>query len=224
MTGLRTAAAVLLATACAAAADGSAVITIINANDPGVGFNDPTPATPVGGNTGTTVGAQRLQAFQYAATLWGALLDSSVEIRIQATFEPLDCVADSGTLGAAGPTSALADFPNAPIPDTWYAVALASRLAGHDLLPDTGAAEIQARFNSNVGTTGCLASTQWYYGLDNQHGDFDRPRLRPAPRVRPRPRLPDLRRPDDGRGVQRGLRRLREARPRRLRSAGTGTR
>ncbi len=170
MSGVRIAAAVLLAAACAAGAEGSAVITIVNANDPGVGFNDPTPAAPVGGNTGTTVGAQRLRAFQYAASLWGALLDSSAEIRIQATFEPLDCEADNGTLGSAGPTSALADFPNAPIPHTWYAVALASRLAGYDLLPGTGAAEIRARFNSSVGTTGCLESSRWYYGLDNQHG------------------------------------------------------
>ena len=34
---------------------GGARITILNTNGPGVGFNDPTPATPVGGNTGTTL-------------------------------------------------------------------------------------------------------------------------------------------------------------------------
>ena len=33
----------------------AATITIVNVNGPGVGFNDPTPATPVGGNPGTTV-------------------------------------------------------------------------------------------------------------------------------------------------------------------------
>lgn len=145
-------------------------ITIINGNAAGVGFNDATPATPVGGNTGTTVGAQRLQAFQYAAGLWSALLEGDASIRIQATFEPLDCTATTGTLGAAGPTQAISDFPGAPEPRTWYAAALASRLAGTDLLPGS-AAEIQAKFNSNVGTTNCLASAQWYYGLDNQHGN-----------------------------------------------------
>ena len=150
---------------------GAAVrITIINANAAGEGFNDPTPATPVGGNTGTTLGAQRLQAFQRAADLWSALLDGDVEIRVQATFEPLDCTATTGTLGAAGPTEALSDFANAPEPHTWYAAALASRLAGTDLLPGS-AAEVKARFNSNVGTPDCLASSQWYYGLDNQHGN-----------------------------------------------------
>jgi hypothetical protein len=145
-------------------------ITIINGNGPGIGFNDPTPATPVGGNTGTTLGAQRLQAFQYAAGLWSALLEGDVAIQVQATFEPLDCTATTGTLGAAGPTSALSDFANAPEPHTWYAAALASRLAGTDLLPG-GAAEIRAKFNSDIGTPNCLTSSRWYYGLDNQHGD-----------------------------------------------------
>jgi hypothetical protein len=145
-------------------------ITIINGNAAGEGFNDPTPATPVGGNTGTTLGAQRLLAFQYAAQLWSNLLDGDVEIQVQATFEPLDCTATTGTLGAAGPASAVSDFDNAPEPRTWYAAALASRLAGRDLLPGA-AAEIRARFNSNVGTANCLPTSQWYYGLDGQHGN-----------------------------------------------------
>ena len=43
-----------------------------------------------------------------------------------------------------------------------------------------------------------------------------RSRLRPPPRIRARPRFPDLRRSGDGRGVQRGPRRLRAAHPRRF--------
>lgn len=54
--------------------DASATITIVNNDGPGEGFNDPTPVTPVGGNTGTTRGQQRLIAFQYAANLWSATL------------------------------------------------------------------------------------------------------------------------------------------------------
>ena len=61
-------------------------IVIVNLNAPNLGFNDPTPVAPVGGNTGTTLGQQRLNAFQYAADIWGATLDSKVEIRIQAQF------------------------------------------------------------------------------------------------------------------------------------------
>ena len=41
---------------------GPAQIVIVNINAPGVGFNDPTPRPPVGGNAGTTLGQQRLIA------------------------------------------------------------------------------------------------------------------------------------------------------------------
>ena len=47
----------------------AAIVTIVNMDGAGEGFNDPTPLAPVGGNTGTTRGAQRLIAFQYAADL-----------------------------------------------------------------------------------------------------------------------------------------------------------
>ena len=50
---------------------GAAQIAIINNNAAGVGFNDPTPAAPIGGNPGTTVGEQRLNAFRHAAEIWG---------------------------------------------------------------------------------------------------------------------------------------------------------
>jgi hypothetical protein len=163
------AAALVAAVPCAARA---AVITIVNANQAGVGFNDPTPATPVGGNNGTTVGQQALNAFQHAANIWGALLDDDVEIKIRASFEPLDCDASTGTLGAAGPTGAVSDFPNAPIAGTWYPSALANRIAGQPLRGSTE--DIQARFNSKLGTTGCLEGTSWYYGFDGNHGSgFD---------------------------------------------------
>ena len=87
-----------LAAALPSAALGAATITIVNVNAAGVGFNDPTPAAPVGGNPGTTLGEQRLIAFQHAAGIWGAALDSAVEIRIQASFVPLTCTATTATL------------------------------------------------------------------------------------------------------------------------------
>src|SRR5215472_8800812 len=79
----------------------AATITVINKNNPGVGFNDPTPATPVGGNTGTTLGQQRLIAFQYAADIWAGKIASAVEITIDGSFISLQCDANSGTLGQA---------------------------------------------------------------------------------------------------------------------------
>src|SRR5262245_39885777 len=76
-------------------------ITIVNVTDPGQGFNDPTPAAPVGGNSGTTRGEQRLIAFQHAAAIWGAHLDSRADIFIEAAFFPLPCFGGSAVLGAA---------------------------------------------------------------------------------------------------------------------------
>src|SRR5450756_782569 len=88
----------LLALACfvlvpAQTVSAAATITIVNVNAAGVGFNDPTPLPPVGGNPGTTLGQQRLNAFTFAAGIWGATLDLSVEIFIQASFVPLTCTA-----------------------------------------------------------------------------------------------------------------------------------
>ena len=53
-------AALTLALVPASPAYAAATIVIVNNNNPGVGFNDPTPAAPVGGNPGTTIGQQRL--------------------------------------------------------------------------------------------------------------------------------------------------------------------
>jgi hypothetical protein len=164
----------LLALSLAAlpAAARGAQITIVNVNAEGVGFNDPTPATPVGGNPGTTVGQQRLIAFQHAADIWGAALDSKVEIRIQSSFVPLTCTATAATLGSAGAIQVVLGFPGAEYADTLYHTALANKLAGEDLIPgptNTSADDIRARFNSNIGATDCLVGTTWYYGLDIGH-------------------------------------------------------
>ena len=153
-----------------AGAQAAASIVIINNNAAGEGFNDPTPAAPVGGNSGATLGAQRLIAFQHAADIWGASLISAVPIRVAATFEPLSCTADSAVLGSAGTRELFAQFPNAPRPDTWYPGALASKLAGVDQA-SPGEAHIQARFNARLGLfPDCLPGSPFYLGLDNAHG------------------------------------------------------
>ena len=77
--------------AIAAPAVEAAVIRVINNDNPGEGFNDPTPVAPVGGNTGTTLGQQRLIAFRRAADIWAGLIASAVTIRVGATFDPLPC-------------------------------------------------------------------------------------------------------------------------------------
>lgn len=165
----------LTVTLASQAAFAGATITIVNGNAPGVGFNDPTPAAPVGGNTGTTLGQQRLNAFQYAANTWGANLDSNTEIFVLATFEPLTCTATSAVLGSAGTIFIFSDFtgeallyPGAEFANTWYHSALADKRAGAEL--NEGQADIRARFNVNLGNVGCLTGTGWYLGLDGNHG------------------------------------------------------
>jgi hypothetical protein len=126
---------------------------IVIVDGPGEGFNDPTPAAPVGGNTGTTRGQQRVKAFEYAASIWSARLRSAVPIQIRASFDPLG----ANVLGSAGPRTIESDFPNAPQPGVWYAQALANSLAGTDLAPDFE--DLSARFSSDF---------TFYLGLDNQ--------------------------------------------------------
>ena len=162
---------------CWGASASAAKIEIINIDEPGLGFNDPTPATPVGGNTGTTLGQQRLNAYQRALDLWGSVLKSKVTIYVVGSFgpfEPTACDAAGGTLARAGAIQIFANFPNAPKEDTWYGVALANALAGEDLAPgDLGpeagfaGADIVAQFNGGIGTANCIANSTWYYGLDN---------------------------------------------------------
>lgn len=146
----------------------AATFTIINGDAAGEGFNDNTPATPVGGNTGTTIGQQRLIAFQYAADLWGARIDSDIAIRVEASFDELQCSSFGAVLGAAGPRVVNRDFNGAPIPNTWYPPSLANVLAGTDINAST--AEIVAFFNSKLGQSNCLTGTFFYYGLDGNEG------------------------------------------------------
>jgi len=155
----------LLATS---AASGAATIVIQNADGPNTGFNDPTPATPVGGNNGTTVGQQRLIAFQFAASIWGATLNSGPTITIRASWPSLSCNETAGVLGAAGANSIIRNFPGAPFPNTLYSVALANALSNSD--QNGSSAEILAQFNGNLGRPGCLETLHWYYGLDTVEG------------------------------------------------------
>ena len=147
-------------------------IVIQNADQPGLGFNDPTPAAPVGGNPGTTLGEQRLNAFRHAAQIWERAIDSPVEIQILATFAPIrnsdPCTATSGVLGAATSWSKVADFENAPMSGVTYPIALANKFAGRDL--QLGEPDIQAFFNADVDNSSCLGERNWYYGLDGNNG------------------------------------------------------
>ena len=163
------AAALALACAGVGSAHAAATIVINNLNAPDVGFNDKTPATPVGGNTGTTIGQQRLIAFTHAANIWGATLTSKVPIVINAQFVPLSCTATSAVLGSAGATQVFADFPGAPKAGTLYSYALANKLYGSEI-SDAPGPQINARFNSELGKANCLSGSSFYLGLDANEG------------------------------------------------------
>ena len=162
------------------------VITFVNLDGPGEGFNDPTPVTPVGGNNGTTLGAQRVKAAQFAADIWADLITSEVPISVDARFEApnsehpsaidpfnsLDCAKNPPVIATAEPTTYHGNFRRAPKQNSWYPEALANGLANNDL---SAASDIRAYFNSSVGTPGCLPDKSWYYGLDGnaQPDQFD---------------------------------------------------
>jgi len=148
----------------------AANFVLVNTDPAGVGFNDPTPVAPVGGNAGTTVGEQRVIAYTRALQLWGSVLKSDVPITVLGSFSPLPCNATSGVLAEAGAWNANLNFPNAPIANTWYHSALANSLAGFDLYPGQDiidGADIIAFFNGSIGSTGCIEGSTWYYGLDS---------------------------------------------------------
>jgi hypothetical protein len=149
---------------------GAATITIRNDDQPGVGFKDTTPVSPVGGNNGTTLGQQRLIAAQHAADIWGQVLTSDVPIVISAKWSStMGCTANGATLASAGSIGDTRNFPGG-IPNTLYPYALGNAISRTDLNGSTP--EIGAQFNLRIGQSGCLSNRNWYYGLDNNHGTF----------------------------------------------------
>lgn len=149
---------------------GKGKVVVVSGDPANVGFNDPTPVQPVGGNPGTTLGQQRMNVFQAAADVWSKLLETDVDIVVQASFAPIgNCEGNEAVLGQAGPFRWLQNFTNAPKANTWYPIALASKLAGEDLGP--GAPDIFAQFNADVDKPTCLGASDWYYGFDANNGD-----------------------------------------------------
>ncbi len=172
-----------LLTVPATPAAASATIFVNNLDAPGVGFNDPTPVAPIGGNPGTTLGEQRLNVFQFAADAWGSVLDSDATITVGAVFVPLGCSPFAATLGSAGTLQVFsfnsAFQPNI-IPNVWYHVALVNALIGFDATPGPpdpflgfGNDEIFAFFNSAIDNNPNCLPGNWYYGLDHDNELID---------------------------------------------------
>lgn len=147
-------------------------------------WTDPTPAAPIGGNTGTTLGQQRKNALAYATNELVTQLGIPVVLSVQACGAHLGGDDNSATLAHAGATSffyADPQYPSNALPRkyTWYPSTAAVRLNGSSMCgfaggPCDGANndEIQATFNMDFGTPDVLNGEKFYLGYD--------PALKPA--------------------------------------------
>lgn len=142
-------------------------ISLVNNDSSGEGFNDPSaPFSGQTGNTGSTIGQQRLNVFTAAADYWEQRIVSSVTISVGINFDPLTCTATGAILGSAGPASVFRDFTGAPLTSTWYVGAVVNSITGVD--QDTNASDINATFNSDIDNNdSCLNGTNWWYGIDS---------------------------------------------------------
>ena len=149
----------------------AADIQIINKDKAGIGLNDTTPATPVGGNQGTTRGEQARNVFTFAANMWGAVLKSTVPIQVDANFGALQCDASGTVLGSTG-TNGYTSFTDAStLPagaklNLWYSGALGNAFIGRDATPTTS--DMTMSFNGALGTATCQPDSGWYFGLDGK--------------------------------------------------------
>lgn len=137
-------------------------------DDEGFGFNDTTAANPVGGNSGTTRGEQRMNVLRRAAELWAAKLQSDVPIVVDAHMEVLDCSQSGAVLAGARTIGARRNFPNAPLADISYHYALADALRGED--NDGSSADITVTVNVKLDENDPSCPFSWYYGLDHNPG------------------------------------------------------
>lgn len=161
----------LLMLAMTATHASAANVVIVNLDQPGVGLNDNTVVAPVGGNNGTTLGQQRMNLVQRAASIWGARLVSSVPIRVDVQFAgTFSCAQNPGDfvyLAFGGPSAyyIINPPPNPPHPVV-YPTALRNAILGTVANPSTP--ELYLRINPLIDSQpGCLTgSTGFWYGTN----------------------------------------------------------
>jgi MYXO-CTERM domain-containing protein len=141
-------------------------------NTRAAGFSDPTPATPLGVNPGTTRGDQALIVFQTAAAMWGATVRSTVPILIDSQFDSVttnsefQCTSQGTVLAYTQPTGYFSSnsYPN---PNAGYPIPLANALLGTYTSTATES-QFQVNINADLGTSKCDFPAAWYFGLDTQ--------------------------------------------------------
>lgn len=150
-------------------------------------WNDPTVATPVGGNPGTTLGQQRRNALQEALRQLASGLDSETPITVRACWAALAVETDGRTtLAQAGPDAFVIDdrsltldasgatFRPSPFLSEKYAfhaAAPAARLAGTRACSLRGgdcadSTDMTVTFNRRIGESGVLGGQRFYLGYN----------------------------------------------------------
>jgi len=141
-------------------------------------WTDGTAATPIGGNTGATLGQQRQNALTYAANQLVQQLQIPVDITVHACGAHLGGDNTSAILAHASPLTYLFDDPQFPINSlpkkyTWYSITSAVRLAGTSGCGLGGGncsgvenEEIEAVFNEDIGSANVVGGEKFYLGFD----------------------------------------------------------
>ncbi|HCE57438.1 MAG TPA: hypothetical protein DER09_06425 [Prolixibacteraceae bacterium] len=96
-------------------------------------------------------------AFEYAVSIWEQLIESSVPIRIKASWRSQD----SNVLASAGPSDYYSNFDYAPHTNRFYPIALVEKITGKEI-SGSGVPDIEATFNKDI---------KWYYGTDGETPD-----------------------------------------------------
>lgn len=148
-------------------------------------WNDPTAATPVGGNPGTTLGQQRRNAMLEALRQLATGLDSQVPITVRACWDALEVQGNSATLAGASPDDFVIDdrslvftggltLPQAaylPEKYAFYSAAPAARLGGTRACSLRGGScegvtDMTITYNRRIGESGVLGGQRFYLGYD----------------------------------------------------------
>lgn len=147
-------------------------------------WNDPTSVAPVGGNPGTTLGAQRRNAVLESVRQLSAGLDSETPISVRACWKDFPASTGGGaTLAAASPSDFTIDDqsfvfssgesfrPAAFLPEKYafYAAAPAARLGGSSACRIRGGScteftDLEVFYNKRIGQAGVLGGAQFYLG------------------------------------------------------------
>ncbi|MCP5349623.1 MAG: hypothetical protein H7A10_01410 [Oceanospirillaceae bacterium] len=131
----------------------------------GTGFDSTTAVSPVGGNPASKLGEQRKEVFIAAARYLAAHLQGTNSTSISLAFsDSLACTETEAELGSAAPSAWIkpgdTEVNEKLLANTYYPSPLYAALGGN------GSGAINASFNANLGSAGCLPAASWYYGFD----------------------------------------------------------